>query len=246
MLLVGCADGGDKTAANDTDSTASTDTDEAGGGTDTDEAGGNDTDIEGASFDALPNGSFEADPVPDGEYVSSALGDTFSGWTTEVSPHGYASVWGGWTRNGGWGDLPAPAEGRRYLRLELWNQEQLPTNITAKITSGAFGTVTGGASCNLTYALSEVDAYTVPPLKVTVAWSESGSVVDKAELDVASATGYDVNPTDGAWLERTFPFSFPADADGESVTVSVEAYATNVTPGLALAVLVDHVEITCE
>lgn len=244
MLLVGCADGGDKSPANDTDSTSSDDTDQVG--TDTDDPTPTDTDSEVVAFAPLPNGSFEADVLADGDYLSSARSETFSGWTQELSANGYVSVWGGWTRDDQWGELPAPASGRQYLRLELWNQGELPADITAKVTSAPFGSVTGGTTCTLTYAVSELDYYTIPPLKVTVAWSESGSVVDNLDADVAGATGYDVNAVDGAWLQRSVPIAFPADADGQAVTVSIDASATNVTPGLSLVLLVDNVEIRCD
>lgn len=244
MLLVGCTDGGDKPAANDTDPTSG-DTDPVGGG-DTDDVGSADTDVVTTPFEDLPNGSFEADVLENGAYASTGDDATFSGWTTETSSFGYASVWGGWWRSGAWSTLPSPAEGRQYLRLELWNQAQLPTGAEARITSASFGSAVGGASCTLSYALSEIDGYVTPPLSVTVAWSESGSVVDTVDVDVSSATGYDVNSTDGAWLKRDYAFTFPQDADAQPVTVAFVASATNMTPGLALAVLVDNVVITCE
>lgn len=248
MLLVGCADGGDKSPANDTDSTSSGDTDQGVTDTDSDtnDTTTTDTDSEVGPFAPLANGSFEADTLVNGDYLSSAQGDTFSGWTQSMTVNGYASVWGGWTRNDQWADLPAPAAGRQYLRLELWNQDKFPADISAKVTSAPFGSVTGGANCTLTYAVSELDYYEVAPLKVTVTWSESGSVVDNVDADVAGTTGYDVNAVDGAWLQRSVPIAFPADADGQPVTVTVDASATNITPGLSLAVLVDNVEIHCD
>jgi hypothetical protein len=85
----------------------------------------------------------------------------------------------------------------------------------------------------------------VPPFRAKVAWSESGYVQEDVTEDVATRTGYDVG-AGGAWIWLTVDVALPAEADGQDLTVSFEAYATNMSPGLALAMLVDNVSLDCE
>jgi hypothetical protein len=103
----------------------------------------------------------------------------------------------------------------------------------------------GGASCVLNYAASEVDGYPVSPFSMTVAWSEAGFIRQEVVDDVAGRTGRDA-ADGGAWMWLTMAFTLPAEADGQPLTIRFEAQATNVTPGLSLAMLIDNVQLDCE
>jgi hypothetical protein len=131
------------------------------------------------------------------------------------------------------------------MRFELWNTDLAPRNASSSLSSAPFGPATGGATCTLYYAVSEVQSYPVPPFRAKVAWSESGYVQEDVTEDVATRTGYDVG-AGGAWIWLTVDVALPAEADGQDLTVSFEAYATNMSPGLALAMLVDNVSLDCE
>lgn len=252
MLLAGCAEETDKGPAEDadtpvdTDAVVDTDREPAGGADDTDLGAepGDDTDV-AAPRVWLQNPSFEADVVSPGGYLSSASGAEFEAWSYEVSTHGYVSLWGGWERLEGLGALPAPGQGQNYLRFELWNTDQAPQSISTRLTSAPFGPAVGGASCVLNYAASEVDGYLVSPFSTRVAWSEAGFIRQEVVEDVALRTGRDA-ADGGAWMWLTMAFTLPAEADGQPLTITFEAQATNVTPGLSLAMLIDNVQLDCE
>lgn len=251
LSLVGCSGGDPKSdpaddtdVADDTDAADDTDSVDPVDPVDTDGGAepGDDTDV--AALELL-NPSFEADVLLPGGYLSSVSAMVITSWSYVVTPHGYLSLWSGWETSTGLGVPPAPARGQNYVRFELWNTDSLPASASALLTSAPFGPAVGGQTCTLNYAVSEAQGYGVVPFTSKVAWSESGFVKQELLEDVALRTGYDA-AEGGAWIWGTMAVALPAEADGADLTITFEAAANNLTPGMALVMLLDNVSLDCE